>query len=63
MFQKRCNTYANIIVPSDLSVCLMAYVFFSFNHVHLDLVKYIKKEHGDYFCISVAGYPEGISTK
>lgn len=24
-----------------------------------DLVKYIKKNHGDYFCIGVAGYPEG----
>lgn len=25
----------------------------------LDLVKYIRKHHGDYFCLSVAGYPEG----
>jgi len=25
----------------------------------LDLVKYIRKNHGDYFCVSVAGYPEG----
>jgi methylenetetrahydrofolate reductase (NADPH) len=25
----------------------------------LDLVQYIRKEHGDYFNISVAGYPEG----
>ena len=25
----------------------------------LDLVKHMRKEHGDYFCISVAGYPEG----
>jgi methylenetetrahydrofolate reductase (NADPH) len=25
----------------------------------LDLVRYIKKEYGDYFCVSVAGYPEG----
>ena len=25
----------------------------------LDLVKYIRKEYDDYFCISVAGYPEG----
>merc|ERR1719362_2339851 len=25
----------------------------------LDLVKYIRAEHGDYFSISVAGYPEG----
>lgn len=25
----------------------------------LDLVKYIRKKHGDYFGISVAGYPEG----
>jgi len=25
----------------------------------LDLVKYMRKTHGDYFCISVAGYPEG----
>eukprot|EP00425_Heterocapsa_triquetra_P002553 CAMPEP_0195055052 /NCGR_PEP_ID=MMETSP0448-20130528/3779_1 /TAXON_ID=66468 /ORGANISM="Heterocapsa triquestra, Strain CCMP 448" /LENGTH=812 /DNA_ID=CAMNT_0040084639 /DNA_START=78 /DNA_END=2516 /DNA_ORIENTATION=+ len=25
----------------------------------LDLVKYMRKEHGDYFAISVAGYPEG----
>lgn len=24
-----------------------------------DLVKYIKKTHGDYFCVGVAGYPEG----
>lgn len=25
----------------------------------VDLVKYIKQEHGDYFCVGVAGYPEG----
>ncbi|KAK7220291.1 hypothetical protein V2G26_008294 [Clonostachys chloroleuca] len=25
----------------------------------LDLVKYIRKKHGDYFCIGVAAYPEG----
>jgi methylenetetrahydrofolate reductase (NADPH) len=25
----------------------------------LDLVKYIRKTHGDYFCIGVAAYPEG----
>ncbi|KAK6464993.1 methylenetetrahydrofolate reductase-domain-containing protein [Scheffersomyces coipomensis] len=25
----------------------------------IDLVKYIKQEYGDYFCIGVAGYPEG----
>merc|ERR1719387_1938141 len=25
----------------------------------VDLVKYIKEEYGDYFCIGVAGYPEG----
>mmetsp|Transcript_149200 Transcript_149200/g.212069 ORF Transcript_149200/g.212069 Transcript_149200/m.212069 type:complete len:369 (+) Transcript_149200:84-1190(+) len=25
----------------------------------LDLVKYIRQHHGDYFCVSVAGYPEG----
>eukprot|EP00457_Paulinella_chromatophora_P011212 gb/GEZN01011340.1/.p1 GENE.gb/GEZN01011340.1/~~gb/GEZN01011340.1/.p1 ORF type:complete len:338 (-),score=66.55 gb/GEZN01011340.1/:126-1139(-) len=25
----------------------------------LDLVKYVRKEYKDYFCISVAGYPEG----
>jgi methylenetetrahydrofolate reductase (NADPH) len=25
----------------------------------LDLVKFIREEHGDYFCLSVAGYPEG----
>lgn len=25
----------------------------------LDLVKHIRAEHGDYFCLSVAGYPEG----
>ncbi|ORX90153.1 MTHFR-domain-containing protein [Basidiobolus meristosporus CBS 931.73] len=24
-----------------------------------DLVSYIRQEHGDYFCIGVAGYPEG----
>ncbi|KAG0681886.1 hypothetical protein C6P40_003401 [Pichia californica] len=24
-----------------------------------DLVRYIREEHGDYFCIGVAGYPEG----
>ena len=25
----------------------------------LDLVKFIRETHGDYFCLSVAGYPEG----
>lgn len=25
----------------------------------VDLVKYIKEQHGNYFCIGVAGYPEG----
>ncbi|KAJ6155440.1 Methylenetetrahydrofolate reductase 2 [Penicillium chermesinum] len=25
----------------------------------VDLVKYIRKQHGDYFCIGVAAYPEG----
>lgn len=25
----------------------------------LDLVKYIREKYGDYFCLSVAGYPEG----
>ncbi|CAN8095828.1 unnamed protein product [Discula destructiva] len=25
----------------------------------VDLVRYIRKTHGDYFCIGVAGYPEG----
>lgn len=25
----------------------------------IDLVKYIRAEYGDYFCIGVAGYPEG----
>lgn len=25
----------------------------------IDLVRYIKRKHGDYFCIGVAGYPEG----
>lgn len=25
----------------------------------IDLVRYIRQEHGDYFCIGVAGYPEG----
>jgi len=24
----------------------------------VDLVKYIKEKHGDFFCIGVAGYPE-----
>ncbi|KAL9071327.1 MAG: hypothetical protein Q9157_005506, partial [Trypethelium eluteriae] len=27
----------------------------------VDLVKYIKRQHGDYFCIGVATYPEGHS--
>jgi methylenetetrahydrofolate reductase (NADPH) len=27
----------------------------------VDLVKYIRKKHGDYFCIGVAAYPEGHS--
>ena len=27
----------------------------------VDLVKYIRKTHGDYFCVGVAGYPEGHS--
>eukprot|EP00668_Euglena_longa_P000491 GGOE01000614.1.p1 GENE.GGOE01000614.1~~GGOE01000614.1.p1 ORF type:complete len:396 (-),score=69.86 GGOE01000614.1:420-1565(-) len=25
----------------------------------LDLVRYIRNQHGDYFCLTVAGYPEG----
>lgn len=25
----------------------------------IDLVRYIKRVHGDYFCVGVAGYPEG----
>lgn len=25
----------------------------------IDLVRYIRKQHGDFFCIGVAGYPEG----
>eukprot|EP00158_Paraphelidium_tribonemae_P004844 Partr_v1_DN26998_c0_g1_i1_m6640 putative Methylenetetrahydrofolate reductase len=25
----------------------------------VDLVRYIRSEYGDYFCVSVAGYPEG----
>ena len=25
----------------------------------IDLVRYIRKVHGDYFCVGVAGYPEG----
>jgi len=25
----------------------------------LDLTRYIREKHGDYFCVSVAGYPEG----
>jgi len=29
-----------------------------FEHA-LDLVKYIRQQYGDYFCIAVAGYPEG----
>lgn len=28
-------------------------------HYATDLVKYIREKHGDYFCIGVAGYPEG----
>ncbi|KAK4203879.1 methylenetetrahydrofolate reductase-domain-containing protein [Triangularia verruculosa] len=28
-------------------------------HWGLDLVRYIRKTHGDYFCIGVAAYPEG----
>jgi methylenetetrahydrofolate reductase (NADPH) len=29
----------------------------------LDLVSYIRKTHGEFFCISVAGYPEGHPDK
>ena len=25
----------------------------------LDLVRYIREHYGDYFCLTVAGYPEG----
>lgn len=25
----------------------------------VDLVRLIRREHGDYFCIAVAGHPEG----
>lgn len=28
----------------------------------LDLVRHVRKEHGDFFCLSVAGYPEGHPT-
>ena len=28
-------------------------------HSALDLVRFMRNQHGDYFCISVAGYPEG----
>lgn len=28
-------------------------------HHAIDLVRLIRSEHGDYFCIAVAGYPEG----
>ena len=28
----------------------------------IDLVKYIRQEHGDWFCIGVAAYPEGHAT-
>jgi methylenetetrahydrofolate reductase (NADPH) len=31
-----------------------------FNYA-VDLVRYIRKEHGDYFCIGVAAYPEGFA--
>lgn len=27
----------------------------------IDLVRYIRKQYGDYFCVGVAGYPEGHS--
>ena len=29
----------------------------------LDLIRYIRSVHGDYFCIGCAGYPEGHPTK
>eukprot|EP00759_Apiculatamorpha_spiralis_P002910 PhF_6_TR11291/c0_g1_i1/m.18222/K00297/metF, MTHFR; methylenetetrahydrofolate reductase (NADPH) len=29
----------------------------------LDLIKYIRSKYGDYFCLSVAGYPEGHPNK
>lgn len=32
-------------------------------HSALDLVQYIRQNYGDYFCISVAGYPEGHSSR
>lgn len=28
-------------------------------HHAADLVRYIREQYGDYFCIGVAGYPEG----
>lgn len=31
-----------------------------FQHA-IDLVRYIRAKHGDYFCIGVAGYPEGLT--
>ncbi|KAG0261132.1 hypothetical protein DFQ27_003137 [Actinomortierella ambigua] len=35
-----------------------SYVDDSFVHA-VDLVRYIRQQYGDYFCIGVAGYPEG----
>ncbi|MCJ1394132.1 hypothetical protein MMC18_007010 [Xylographa bjoerkii] len=29
----------------------------------VDLVRYIRRTHGDYFCVGVAGYPEGHSNE
>ena len=59
---KRSSPWRNPFVVSltGFLCSVLCWMFVpNINHIPTDLVKYIKKEHGDYFCISVAGYPEG----
>ena len=68
----RVLVWVNLLLVRHLVYCIISSVSLHTNGTHgrslplllgfscaLDLVKYIRENHGDYFCLSVAGYPEG----